>query len=78
FVEVVVPCPVGFGRPNKIGEALDEMKYYKENSIVRHFSPPEEAELNFRGKIVVGKFVQQEKPSYLEIMGEVEKVAMKK
>ncbi len=77
FVEIIFPCPVGFGRPNKIGEALDEMKYYQTHSVVRNFSDPKEAELSFHGQIVVGKFVQVEKPSYLEILKEVEKVAMK-
>ncbi len=67
FIEVVSPCPTGFGRPNKIGEAIDEMRYYKENSIIRNGIDPKEAELSFRGKIVVGEFVEIEKPSYLEI-----------
>ncbi|MEO0275468.1 MAG: 2-oxoacid:ferredoxin oxidoreductase subunit beta [candidate division WOR-3 bacterium] len=67
FIEVISPCPTGFGRPNKIGEAIDEMRYYKENSVIRNGIDPKEAELSFRGKIVVGEFVEIEKPSYLEI-----------
>ncbi len=67
FIEVISPCPTGFGRPNKIGEAIDEMRYYKENSVIRNGVDPKEAELSFRGKIVVGEFVEIEKPSYLEI-----------
>ncbi|MEO0231859.1 MAG: 2-oxoacid:ferredoxin oxidoreductase subunit beta [candidate division WOR-3 bacterium] len=67
FIEVISPCPTGFGRPNKIGEPIDEMRYYKENSVIRNGIDPKEAELSFRGKIVVGEFVEIEKPSYLEI-----------
>jgi 2-oxoglutarate ferredoxin oxidoreductase subunit beta len=67
FIEVISPCPTGFGRPNKIGEAIDEMRYYKENSIIRNGIDPKEAELSFRGKIVVGEFVEEERPSFLEI-----------
>ncbi|MEO0259527.1 MAG: 2-oxoacid:ferredoxin oxidoreductase subunit beta [candidate division WOR-3 bacterium] len=67
FIEVISPCPTGFGRPNKIGDAIDEMRYYKENSVIRNGIDPKEAELSFRGKIVVGEFVEIEKPSYLEI-----------
>ncbi|MEO0253632.1 MAG: 2-oxoacid:ferredoxin oxidoreductase subunit beta, partial [candidate division WOR-3 bacterium] len=67
FIEVISPCPTGFGRPNKIGDAIDEMRYYKENSVIRNGVDPKEAELSFRGKIVVGEFVEIEKPSYLEI-----------
>jgi 2-oxoglutarate ferredoxin oxidoreductase subunit beta len=68
FIEVISPCPVGFGRPNKIGEGLDEMKYYKENSVIKNGIDPKEAELSFRGKIVVGKFVDIEKPSFTEVL----------
>lgn len=67
FIEVISPCPTGFGRPNKIGEGIDEMRYYKENSVIRNGIDPKEAELSFRGKIVVGEFVEIDKPSYLEI-----------
>jgi len=67
FIEVISPCPTGFGRPNKIGDAIDEMRYYRENSIIRNGIDPKEAELSFRGKIVVGEFVEEERPSFLEI-----------
>jgi len=68
FIEVISPCPVGFGRPNKIGEGIDEMKYYKENSVIINGANPEDAELSFRGKIVVGKFVDIDKPTYFETL----------
>ena len=67
FIEVISPCPTGFGRPNKIGDGIDEMRYYRENSIIRNGIDPKEAELSFRGKIVVGEFVEEERPSFLEI-----------
>jgi len=67
FIEVISPCPTGFGRPNKIGEAIDEMRYYMENSVIKNGIDPKEAELSFRGKIVVGEFIEEERPSYLEI-----------
>ena len=68
FIEVISPCPIGFGRPNKIGEGLEEMKFYRENSVIRNGIDPKDAELSFRGKIVVGKFVDIEKPSYLKTL----------
>lgn len=68
FIEVISPCPTGFGRPNKIGEGLDEMRYYKENCVVMNGIDPKDAELSFRGKIVVGKFVDTEKPTYHDIL----------
>lgn len=68
FIEIVSPCPVGFGRPNKIGEGLDEMRYYRENSVIMNGIDPKDAELSFRGKIVVGKFVDIEKPSFTDTL----------
>jgi 2-oxoglutarate ferredoxin oxidoreductase subunit beta len=71
FIEVISPCPTGFGRPNRIGEGLEEMRLYKENSEIRNGIDPKEAELSFRGgKIIVGEFVEIEKPSYLDILNE--------
>jgi len=71
FIEVISPCPTGFGRPNKIGEALDEMKYYKEKSIVKNGIDPKDAELSFHGgNIVVGEFIEVERPSYVDILKE--------
>lgn len=67
FIEVISPCPTGFGRPNKIGDALNEMQYYRENSVIRNGINPKDAEISFRGKIIVGEFVEEHKPSYLEI-----------
>ena len=69
FIEVISPCPTGFGRPNKIGEAIDEMKYYKEKSIIKNGIDPKDAELSFHGgNIVVGEFVEIERASYIEIL----------
>ncbi len=34
FVEVLSPCPVGFGKSNNIGEGLDEMQFYRAQGVV--------------------------------------------
>lgn len=68
FVEVISPCPTNYGRRNKIGEAIDEMKYYREKCVIKHFAPLEEANLEFGGPIVVGKFVDKEKPTFLDLV----------
>ncbi len=66
FIEVIAPCPIGYGRPNKIGSGLDEMIYYKEHSIVQNGADPREADIALRGKIVVGKFSEERRPTFLE------------
>ena len=70
FVEIVSPCPVYYGRRNRLGEAVDELRYYKENTVVHNFAPLEECELALGGRIVVGKFVQRERPTFLELVRE--------
>ncbi len=67
FVEVISPCPTLYGRLNKQKSGLDQMKYYKENSIIRHGADPRQADIGLQGQIVVGKFVDMDKPSYLDL-----------
>jgi len=69
FVEVISPCPTLYGRLNKQRTGLDQMKHYKDNSIIRNGADPREADIGLTGQIVVGKFVDIEKPSYLELQG---------
>jgi len=68
FIEVLSPCPTLYQRRNKMGDGLDAMKFYKEVSKVRHGSPTSEAALTKAGEIVVGKFVDRDRPDYLELL----------
>src|SRR5512138_2728367 len=36
FVEIISPCPTLYGRLNKQRTGLDQMQYYKDNSIIQH------------------------------------------
>ncbi len=66
FVEVIAPCPTGFGRPNKLGSGLDEMRFYRENSEIRNGIEPGLATVELRGKIIVGTFVNVDRPDFFE------------
>ncbi|MBZ5579410.1 MAG: 2-oxoacid:ferredoxin oxidoreductase subunit beta [Acidobacteriia bacterium] len=68
FIEVLSPCPTLYQRRNKMGDGLDTMKYYKEASKIRHGAPTGECALTKSGEIVVGKFVDRDRPDYLELM----------
>ena len=70
FVEVLSPCPTLYQRRNKLGDGLDTMKYYKEASRTRHGAPTAEAAITFQGEIVVGKFVDRDRPDYMTLMRE--------
>ncbi len=43
FVEVLSPCPVGFGKGNDIGEGLDEMEFYRAQGVLDRSIPVEDA-----------------------------------
>lgn len=63
FIEVISECPEIFGRHNKMDTAVKMMKWFKEASQVEHFSDPAKAEIT-PNRLVVGEFVDIEKPSY--------------
>jgi 2-oxoglutarate ferredoxin oxidoreductase subunit beta len=66
FIEVIAPCPTGYGRPNKLGSGLEEMRYYKEMAEVRNGADPGEADVRLRGKIICGTFVNVDRPDFME------------
>src|ERR1035438_9229242 len=47
---------------------LDTMKYYKQASKIRHGAPTGECSLTKSGEIVVGKFIDRERPDYYELL----------
>jgi len=67
FIEVVSPCPEIYGRLNKLGKAVDILNHYKEISEIRHGHDPSGAEIS-NERIVVGEFVDIEKPTYGELL----------
>jgi len=78
FIEVVSQCPELFGRYNKMETAIKMMQWFKETSEVQHFSDPAKAEITPK-RIVVGEFVDIEKPSYGRLLREMKaRVAKKK
>ncbi len=68
FIEILSPCPTLYERRNKLGEGLDTMKYYKAKSKVKNGAPTSEVALGMRDEIIVGKFVDRERPDYLELL----------
>jgi len=70
FIEVISPCPTLYQRRNKMGEGLDAMKFYKQVSKVKHGAPTSEVALTKAGEIVVGKFIDRERPEFLDMMNQ--------
>ena len=68
FIEVLSPCPTLYQRKNKMGDGLDSMKFYKQVSKIRHGAPTADAALTKAGEILVGKFVDRDRPEYLDLL----------
>lgn len=66
FIEILAPCPVTFGRRNKLGKAVDLIKFLHERSVVRNQIDPKDAVLDFNKHLVVGKFIDIERPTFLD------------
>jgi 2-oxoglutarate ferredoxin oxidoreductase subunit beta len=69
FIEVVTPCPEIFGRHNKMRTGLEMMEWFRKASVVEHFMDPAKTEIT-SDKIVVGEFVDIDKPSYERLLHE--------
>ena len=68
FIEVLSPCPTLYQRRNKLGDGLETMKFYKEHSKTRNSASTTEVALGKESEIIVGKFVDRDRPSYLAAM----------
>ncbi len=68
FIEILAPCPTIFERRNKFGDGLDRLRWYYENSQIVHGANTKDVEIGLRDEITVGKFVDKERPTYLEAM----------
>jgi 2-oxoglutarate ferredoxin oxidoreductase subunit beta len=62
FVEVLSPCPVNYGRRNK-ETALDTLRIYRDKTIIRNNAHPTELDIDFERAVILGKFVDVEKPT---------------
>lgn len=65
FIEAVSQCPTAFGRRVGFKDAGEMLKWFKENAIpIRQAEKMTEEALG--GKIVVGEFVQRQRPTLVE------------
>jgi 2-oxoglutarate ferredoxin oxidoreductase subunit beta len=69
FVEVVGICPEQYGRRQKMPKPIDMMMWFKKNSVISKELDPSKAEFTPE-RIVVGEFVDAERPEYTELMRE--------
>ncbi len=68
FIEVITPCVTLYARRNRLGDGLNLLRYYYENSEIQHGADTRTLDISFQGKIIVGKFVDKEKHTYLSVI----------
>jgi 2-oxoglutarate ferredoxin oxidoreductase subunit beta len=70
FIEALSPCPTLYSRRNRLGDGVDQVKYFKERSTIQHGADTKALGLSYQGDITVGTFVDRERPTWLEAMNE--------
>lgn len=65
-VEAISPCAQYYSRINRLGDGLDMMRYYHDNAEIRNGEDTKNLDIDFQGKIIIGKFVDRERPSYTD------------
>jgi 2-oxoglutarate ferredoxin oxidoreductase subunit beta len=66
-IEVISPCAMYYSRINKLGDGLDMMKFYHDNAEIRHGEDTRNLDIGYQSKIIVGKFVDRERPTYTDL-----------
>ncbi|MDH5403986.1 MAG: thiamine pyrophosphate-dependent enzyme [Candidatus Heimdallarchaeota archaeon] len=69
FIEVMSPCPKGFGRKNNFKTGLDQMRYFESASLKSDNINLKEATASMKllDNLPVGEFIIDNKPSYLKV-----------
>ena len=70
FIEVITPCVTLYARRNRLGDGLNLLKYYYDKSEIQHGADTRTLDISYQGKLIVGKFVDKEKPTFLDCMNE--------
>ena len=68
FIEVITPCVTLYARRNRLGDGLNLLKYYYDKSEIIHGADTRTVDIDYQGKLIVGKFVEKDKPTFLEAM----------
>ena len=68
FIEVLAPCPVGFGKSNNIEDGLEEMELYRQRCelVIDGDVRADDLNIDLREDkpIYIGRFADQERPPY--------------
>jgi len=65
FIEVISPCPVNYGRRNKL-KLMDMLRMYQEKTIIKNEASPFELDIDMEKGIILGTFVDVDRKTWLE------------
>ena len=68
FIEILAPCPTIYERQQKFGDGLDRLRWYCDNSDIRNGANTKDVDIRLNERVIVGTFVDTERPTYLESM----------
>lgn len=58
-IEVISPCLMYYATEGKIGETIDRMRFFHNNTVIKHSEPTENLDIRIQDKIIMGKFVDK-------------------
>jgi len=68
ILELLAPCPIGFGKSNNIADGLEEMELYRERCVLAREGDVHTDELGIDLRedqpIIIGKFVDRDRPAF--------------
>jgi len=69
FIEILSPCPVGFGKSNGIDDGLEEMELYRARCVIADGVSHEDLGIDLRSDrpIYIGNFINRNLPPYQPI-----------
>lgn len=65
-VEIIAPCSTLYARKNRLGTGTDLLRFYHDNCEIQHGADLSKLDLDFQKKIICGKFLDIDKPTFLE------------
>lgn len=75
FVEILGACPTTYGRRNQLRDGLTILENFKNRTILQHGIDPMKAQIQKDGPIIVGKFVEIQKPTLTDNLLRLHKMA---
>lgn len=66
FIEIIGPCPISYGRMNKEGDGVRMAQAIQGRTKIAHGTHPSDTDITENSPIIVGKFVDVRKETFLE------------